>query len=280
MAIFLLTLELLLLSSSDSNSLIFPRSMEVLSEVEQPSFATSFEAIGISVPNLGIAVNPESFTNSNGTIDLSGMDADAIKGKEILLADFTRFGNENLECFKSSPCLKFLDISGSKIDDNGIVALTSLRQLEALDISDTKLTGSSIRKLTLLPRLRWLSVSGLDLSEEDLDHLLKGSSIEFLFCNRLKGKSRRFVITSKTLRTIDISYNDNQHFTMDLLPNLEWIFSTGLPEDKFTNKSGIPIQKLLHCEGEQKGIGTSVSRAKYMTLGNESVPKEFLFRSE
>lgn len=280
MAIFLLTLELLLLSSSDSISLSFPRSMEVLSEVDQPSFATSFEAIGISVPNLGIAVNPESFTNSNGTVDLSAMDAEAIKGTEVLLADFTRFGNEDLERFKSSPCLKFLDISGSKVDDKGIVALTSLHQLEALDISDTTLTGSSIRKLTLLPKLRWLSVSGLDLSEEDLDHLLKGSSIEFLFCNHLKGQGRRFVITSKTLRTIDLSNNDNQHFTMGSLPNLQWMLLIGLPEDNFTNKSGIPIQKLLHCEGEQKGIGTSVSRAKYMAHEKESVPKEFLFRSE
>jgi hypothetical protein len=248
--------------------------------VEQPSFATSFEAISISIPELGIAVNPESFTNSNGEVDLSGMDAEAIKGTEVLLADFTRFANQDLERFKSSQCLKFLDISGTKIDDDAILALTSLHQLEALDISDTKLTGSSIRKLTLLPRLRWLSVSGLDLSEEDLDHLLKGSSIEFLFCNRLKGKSRRFVIKSKTLRTIDLSYNDNQHFTIDSFPNLQWILLTGLPEDNFTNNSGIPIDKLLHSESDLKGIGTSVSRAKYMALEKESVPKEFLFRSE
>jgi hypothetical protein len=62
MAIFLLTLVLLLLSSSDSNSLSFPRSIEVLSEVEQPSLETLFEAISISVPE-GTAVSPESFTN-------------------------------------------------------------------------------------------------------------------------------------------------------------------------------------------------------------------------
>jgi hypothetical protein len=273
---FLLTLGLFLLPNINPNPLCFPRSIKVLSEIEQVSFATSFEAIRFSLPDLGIAVNPESFTNSDGKIDISEIDAEAIHSTEVLLADFTRFGNKDLESFKGSKCLRFLDVSGSKIDDNCILTLTSFHHLEALDVSDTKLSGVSIRKLTLLPRLRWLSISGVEVSEEDLDHLLKGSSIEFLFCNRLKGEERRFVIQSDTLRTIDLSFSDNHHFTFGSLPNLKMLFLTGLAEKNFTNQSGIPLNKLLHCQGNLKGIGTGVAQAEYMSLGNEAVPKEFL----
>ena len=276
MVIFLITLGLAQLPSISPNPLCFPRSIEVLSEIEQVSFATSFEAIRFSVPDLGIAVNPESFTNSDRKIDISEIDAEAIHSTEVLLADFTRFGNKDLESFKGLKCLRFLDVSGSKIDDNCIVTLTSLHHLQALDVSDTKLSGVSIRKLTLLPRLRWLSISGLDVSEEDLDHLLKGSSIEFLFCNRLKGQARRFVIQSNTLRIIDVSFNDNHLFVMDSLPKLQRIFLTGLAEKNFTNQSGVPLNKLFYCQGDKKGIGTGVVRAEYMAIGNESVPKEFL----
>lgn len=55
--------------------------------------------------------------------------------------------NEGLQQISQSRCIRYLDLSGTSVDDEGLAALRALHGLETLDLRNTKATASVIRHL-------------------------------------------------------------------------------------------------------------------------------------
>jgi hypothetical protein len=59
--------------------------------------------------------------------------------------------------------LLWLDVSGSRISDDGMLQLQALKGLRRLDVSDTPISDKALRVLKGLPNLEWLNLAGTSI---------------------------------------------------------------------------------------------------------------------
>lgn len=100
----------------------------------------------------------------------------------------------DLEPLKKLASLKWLRLSGSRIDDEGLSHLASLSSLEHLELASTSVTGAGLRNLVSLKRLKSLDVRNIQLDEDGCKALaqfpltrlsLRGNAMEDQWLNHL-----------------------------------------------------------------------------------------------
>lgn len=141
------------------------------------------------LPSFG-GVNPETqemdYSNLPLTVDLNGVSV----GPEIMelvnsvpsIKELTLRGSSiddevifQLTGFKS---LSILDLTGANVTDAGVKHLgESMLQITALNLSDTQVTGEG---LAYLPQVSSLFLVNVSMGDEDLKHLERQKSLQFL----------------------------------------------------------------------------------------------------
>lgn len=83
---------------------------------------------------------------------------------------------------RAAPLLETLNVSGTKITDEGLPGLIALKELKWLDIAyNSDIKGSSPNWLPDLPHLEWLKLNSTKITDDSLDTLPKLPSIKSLF---------------------------------------------------------------------------------------------------
>ena len=125
----------------------------------------------------------------------------------------TEIGNEHLEMHTAFPELQSLKIPRSKIDDEGLVHLASLKRLEVLDLSDTAITDDGLRHLARLPNLQTLVLDGVQIDGSGLGQLASNIRLADLSLHGVPLQDATFVNALPSLEQVAIS--------SDTLPQLE-----------------------------------------------------------
>jgi hypothetical protein len=76
------------------------------------------------------------------------------------LADGDAFLNYLAEHAAALNYLLWLDVSGSRVSDQGVLRLQAVKGLRRLDVSGTPLSANALRVVEGLPDLRWLNLAG------------------------------------------------------------------------------------------------------------------------
>lgn len=82
------------------------------------------------------------------------------------------------------PNLKYLDLSGSKVTDQGIENLWPLKKLEELDLSRTALTDRGLKTLATLTNLRSVNLEETAVSNAGIANLGKLPKLRALYLNK------------------------------------------------------------------------------------------------
>jgi len=84
------------------------------------------------------------------------------------------------------PCLMFLSLSGTKIDDDDLAQLKGYTQLVFLDLSHTSITGAGLVHLKDLPSLTTLVLIDTPVDDGSIAHLSQMPRLRWLFVDRTR----------------------------------------------------------------------------------------------
>jgi hypothetical protein len=59
--------------------------------------------------------------------------------------------------------LRYLDLAGSAVSDEGVAYLAGLRELARINLAGTRVTGEGLKTLTVLTQLEWINVAGVSI---------------------------------------------------------------------------------------------------------------------
>lgn len=90
-------------------------------------------------------------------------------------------GDFAFEAISQCKTLKYLDVSGTKITDEGLGQLEGHQTLETLCVENAPLNGSCFAKLAKLKSLRILALNHTHVDDNDIAKLADSASIEMLF---------------------------------------------------------------------------------------------------
>ena len=95
--------------------------------------------------------------------------------------------------------LDFLDLSGTRITDMGLVQLKGLTNLETLKLSRTEVTDGGLKHLKGLARLDWLDLSNSQVTDAGLEHLTAMTSLKLLELNETQTTAEGRALIRKAL---------------------------------------------------------------------------------
>jgi len=261
---------------ADDATLRLPRSTRVLSGINKPAFATSFELIENLVPETGMIVRPIGFSPADGDFPFTPEKILSLRQSHTVLADFTNIGSDIVRYLRDSDVIKVLDLSGTNITDADVETLTSHASLEVHDLSDTNITGKALASLLKLKQLKVLSISGTNLSDEDIEKYLSASKVEALFCHSLRGKRRSISVQSDSLRVLDFSFNEGLRVHLQNMPNGESLFLADFDFSRISfDESRISKSLCFYRVGnsnEEKGRLIQRTRTEYLRLSHDWFP--------
>ena len=126
----------------------------------------------------------------------------------------------------SCPNIYFLQASGTKITDKGLVAIQSMRKLSSLYLNNTKITDAGIKNLKELNELESLGLSSTGISDNGLLNLknLKDMQKLNLANTQISDSSLLAIAGFKKLRTLNLAntkISDNSLLAIMGLKKLE-----------------------------------------------------------
>lgn len=214
-------------------------------------FTPARKGRSIQVPEKGVW-----YVRPLGALNGSQLDrlAAVLKSQQVPgvdLSDHWEITNESLYHLKSLNTLQFLDISRTKISDNGlktlgslsqlkvvilpqgisdagVLALKPLQNLEELNLDRGLVTDAGLSTLAVFPKLQRLDLSGTRISDAGISSLNKLPKLTRLVLNSdITDASAPHLQKLKTLREIDISQtyiHDEGLRALSKLPYLETIY--------------------------------------------------------
>jgi hypothetical protein len=150
------------------------------------------------------------------------------KDRTHLSYSSTTFNNRRLAALPDMPGLQSMDLSDTRIDDDGLRELRRFPQLTRLDLNNANATAAGMRHLkplkhleylniggrgfhgkaglahiAHLPKLHWLHLGGTGVKDPELVHLKKFQSLKTLYLDSSTGDTGlRHVSKVKTLRSL------------------------------------------------------------------------------
>jgi Leucine-rich repeat (LRR) protein len=120
------------------------------------------------------------------------------------------------------PALRYLSLSCSPINDEGLHVLAGLRGLEWLDLYGTQVSDAGIVHLRGLPRLRTLNLSSTAVTGACLPHLAELPALADLSLRscRIDERSLLLLTDLPALRRLDLSLNDHSDVALAALAGL------------------------------------------------------------
>jgi len=155
--------------------------------------------------------------------------------------------------------LRRLDVSGSKITDEGAKRLSRLKNLESLNLSGTKITDEGVRALASLNQLRELNFSDTGVTGRGVDGIQNLRSLT-LSGSRLKHDGLVAICSMRGLQHLDISNTRLPDEGLALIANLTTLNSLNLSRTQITGDSLsmlIPLTELLELDISRTRVSDS-----------------------
>ncbi len=110
----------------------------------------------------------------------AGATISASADDEQLIVDFsqTKVGDEAIAWLRQVPGVQQLDLSGTRISDEGLARLSDMLPLEFLNLAQTEIGDRGIEPLMALPKLKYVILNGTKVTDRSLSMLAKSSSLE------------------------------------------------------------------------------------------------------
>jgi Leucine-rich repeat (LRR) protein len=171
---------------------------------------------------------------TNEPLDLTSLD----------LSRSARLSDGSLDIIKKMTGLETLNLSGTKITDQGLGQLKDLKQLQSLKLSSNPMiTEASIPQLCALPNLRSLDLSGnAQLADGSLDALKEIPSLETLNLSGTKITDQGLGKLKDLKQFYALNLSSNPMITDASIPQLQSFTGTGSLD---LNGTGITIDGLL-----------------------------------
>jgi Leucine-rich repeat (LRR) protein len=117
------------------------------------------------------------------------------------------FGDEDVHHLANLPHLRHLQLSGSRVTDDGLTSLGGLTRLEHLDFGGAPITGRGFAHLRRLKQLRKLWLCGSPIRDEHLTHLAASPELETLNLRETQVSDAGMVHIAKLeeLRDLDLA---------------------------------------------------------------------------
>jgi Leucine-rich repeat (LRR) protein len=148
----------------------------------------SLRAIGgldqAPVRDVQLARLPEFVVLSLGDTHPQRIELQGLTGLAAADLRYTRADNRCIEQLGESKQLRYLNLSGTDVTDNGLRLVARFEGLTSLDLEDNCLTDAGLAHLARLKNLQRLNLTGTLVTDEGLRHLSGMQRLELLYLGR------------------------------------------------------------------------------------------------
>ena len=120
----------------------------------------------------------------------------------------SRITDDGLKEIVNLTNLQSLSLGGCKVTDRGIKELANFKRLEALDLSITRITDAGLKDLAKIKSLRTLNLGDTEITDAGLNELVAIEGLETLILGvkNVTDAGMKQLAKMKKLRVLDISY--------------------------------------------------------------------------
>ena len=119
----------------------------------------------------------------------------------------TRLSDQGLRALKSAPAIEELNLYfAEQITDEGASVVRNWKHLKKLNLHGTKITDSTLEVLAGVPTLEWLDIGSAQITDTGLEHLSALTNLKWLAMggNKLTDASLQFLRQMPQLEYLDI----------------------------------------------------------------------------
>lgn len=119
----------------------------------------------------------------------------------------TRISDQGLRALKTAPNIEELNLYfAERITDEGASVVKNWKKLKKLNLRGTKITDSTLEFLAGVPTLEWLDIGWAEITDTGLEHLTALTNLKWLTFggNKLTDNSLQFLRTMPQLEYLDI----------------------------------------------------------------------------
>lgn len=188
-----------------------------------------------------------------------------------------RYGNANITGIGIYPNLSYLNVSDSRVNDNGVAAMLRNYRLQHLDLSGTYVTDRGVTYLSRLSNLKILNLNNTAVTDSGIRQLAKLELLSFHYglTRATPGSLTIIGRDFKKLRSLGLA---NHEITdRDLLP-LVGIQDEKVFEQAVSEASVNPVLALFGMGTEELPVeNTGLSELQELDLSGTNVSGEFIW---
>jgi hypothetical protein len=218
------------LSSEEIQEVFFVPQADRLSSLRNPMFTTAEKRTQHYVEELNLSVDYPRISSCSADAEMYRDALQIISSESVrsLHANLTSVDDAGMEAIESCTSLSDLRLGGTLISDGAAKSVGRLSNLVRLDISDTEISDKFLSALESHAKLEFLSVSGTKTKLPGLQSFLaKSRSIVEIHAAGICVPDERIVISSPTLKLLDLSFNNLTHVELGALPELRTLQLVG-----------------------------------------------------
>jgi Leucine Rich repeat len=152
--------------------------------------------------------------------------------------DKYNFNDEDLKNLSTNYGYYTLNLSHTKISNNGLVHLKNIPRLTHLTLKNTKISNEGIFHLRKLENLISLNLEGLSITDKTLKNLKELRNLKYLVLKstNIKGTGFKNISSKFSLIYLNLSETSVSNDGLKIISNMKTIQTLNLSKSKITNK--------------------------------------------